>query len=430
MGKNSVEICSEANSRAAALLGVENSSDVIGRVRTAFELFDSQSALLQSSFDNLKKNLASANQELNVKNQVLAEKVQELQQVSSRLRCILASIGDGVLVVTPDLVIEHCNPAAEAVIGCPAAEIVNRPYTEVMNGMGDVQALQDAIGMGRIRLHEQRSRTLADGGRIHVVASVSPIRTPDGRILGAVEVLQDVTKLRLMEERMQHQKRMAALGEMAASVAHEIRNPLGTIEGFARLLRQDLEREEQTAHSRMASKIIEGAQNLNYVITSLLTYVRPMALQCEAFEVATLLESTEELLVGTARQRGVHLMVRKEGGSIRSADIRQIRQVLVNLGRNAIEACPAQGGEVEISCVIGAREVVMTVVDNGGGISEEDLGHLFDPFFTRKEGGTGLGLALSHKIVAAHGGELTVVNRERGQGAVATVCLPQVGDEK
>jgi PAS domain S-box-containing protein len=356
--------------------------------------------------------------------------VQELQQLSSRLRCILASIGDGVLVVTPDLMIEHCNPAAESVIGCPASEIVNRSYSEVMNGMGDLVALQDAIGMGRTHLHEQRSRTLADGGRIDVVASVSPIRSPDGQILGAVEVLQDVTKLRLMEERMQHQKRMAALGEMAASVAHEIRNPLGTIEGFARLLRQDLEREEQTAHSRMASKIIEGAQNLNYVITSLLTYVRPMALQCESFEVETLLESTEELLVGAARQRGVHLTVRKEGGRIRSADIRQIRQVLVNLGRNAIEACAPQGGEVEISCSIGARDVVLTVVDNGGGISKEDLGHLFDPFFTRKEGGTGLGLALSHKIVAAHGGELAVVNRERGQGAVATVYLPQGGDEK
>lgn len=430
MAENSFEICSELNSRAAARLGVDSAVDVFGRVRSAFEIFDSQSAMLQASFESLKKNLAAANQELNVKNRVLAEKVVELQQVSSRLSCILASIGDGVLVVNRDLIIEHCNPAARTVIGLQKGDIMNRPYQEVMNGLGNREALLEAILFGRIRMHEQRARTCKDNSRIHVLASVSPIRTSDGQVLGAVEVLQDVTHLRLLEERMQHQKRMAALGEMAASVAHEIRNPLGTIEGFARLLKQDLDREEQSAHSRMASKIIEGTQNLNYVITSLLTYVRPMALQCEVFAVETLLESTEELLVGPARQRGVKLHVQKQDGIVGSADIRQIRQVLVNLGRNAIEACKANFGEVLISCVPGAREVVFTVIDNGCGISDDDLPHLFDPFFTRKEGGTGLGLAMSHKIVAAHGGEIAISNREGKPGAVATVRLPQIGEDE
>ena len=229
---------------------------------------------------------------------------------------------------------------------------------------------------------------------------------------------------------MHHQKRMAALGEMAASVAHEIRNPLGTIEGFARLLRKDLDGENQTTHSRMASKIIEGTQNLNYVITSLLTYVRPMALNCEIFDVSVLLESTEELLLGTARQLGVKLVVSKQTGSVKSADIRQIRQVLVNLGRNAIEACDRKDGEVTISCDLGLRETVISVIDNGHGIAEEDMPHLFDPFFTRKEGGTGLGLALSHKIVAAHGGEITIKRKDGQRGVVAMVRLPQIGEEE
>ncbi|MEI6808159.1 MAG: ATP-binding protein [bacterium] len=428
MAQSTLEICSELNSKAATRLGVDGTTDVFGRVRSAFAAFDSQSSVLQAAFDNLKKNLAAANTELQAKNSVLAEKVLELQQMSSRLRGILTSISDGVLVVNADLVIEHCNPAAQAVIGPQKGNVVHRQYHEVMNGLGNQDALMDAIVSGRTRMHEQRSCTREDGSRIHVLASVSPMRMLDGEVFGAVEVLQDVTHLRLLEERMQHQKRMAALGEMAASVAHEIRNPLGTIEGFARLLRQDLDREKQTSHSRMASKIIEGTQNLNYVITSLMTYVRPMALQCAPFDVATLLESTEELLVGLARQTGVKLNVSKQAGIVPSADIRQIRQVLVNLGRNAIEACAPSGGEVAILCRLCASEVVFDVIDNGCGIMDEDLPHLFDPFFTRKEGGLGLGLAMSHKMVAAHGGEIMFGRREGQSGTVATVRLPQMGD--
>ncbi len=430
METNTLTVCSAQNNRAAARLGVENAADVFGRIRNAFELFDSQSAMLQASFDNLKKNLATANQQLSVKNRILAEQVLELQQMSSRLSCILGSIGDGVLVVNPDLIIEHCNLAARSIVGVKQEEIVFRRYDQVMNGLGNRQALLEAIQLGRSRMHEQRSRVCKNGSRVHVLASVNPIRTPDGRIFGAVEVLRDVTGLRLLEERAQQQKRMAALGEMAASVAHEIRNPLGTIEGFARLLRQDLDREEQAAHSRMASKIVEGAQNLNYVITSLLTYVRPMTIQCESFEAAHLLESVEELLLGSSRQHGVQLCVRKPAGTVNSADIRQIRQVLVNLGRNAIEACAEPGGEVLLDCVLNAGEVVFAVSDNGCGIAEEDLPRIFDPFFTRKEGGTGLGLAMSHKIVAAHGGEILVSARKDCRGSVVTVRLPQMGESK
>ena len=409
---------------ARRVAGTE-SPDVLLRIRNAFELFDNQSALLRSSFDSLKQDLARANAQLQEKNRALSGKVEELQQMSSRLYCILESLADGVLVVNTLHYVERCNPAAESLLGLSRTAIEGRPYASLNHGLVDPSELRAALETGRMILDKQRSAVDARGRRTIVLASVAPIRSPTGSILGVVEVLRDVSQLRGLEERVQHQKRMAALGEMAAGVAHEIRNPLGTIEGFARLLRRDLE--GQSEPTRLASKIIEGAQNLNYVITNLLAYARPMTLQVERFEAQVLLSSVREFLEECAGQHGVQVQVRPatEGLEVQG-DIRQLRQVLINLGRNAVEAC-ARGGLVGLQAEARGGDAIFTVTDNGCGISPEDIASMFDPFFTRKEGGTGLGLSLCHKIVEAHGGEITV-NSEVGAGTRMSVVLPQFGE--
>ncbi len=415
-------------SQAAVKGGPENIPQVLARIRSAFEHFDNQSTLLQSSFDSLKRDLAESNRQLNEKNRQLVGKVEELQLVSSRLQCILESLADGVLVVNDQLKVERCNPAAESLLSMERSEIEGRPYAEIMNGLGNLHALSAAISSGSSLLDEPRSCTNSKGRKVLVLASVAPVRTNSGTILGAVEVLRDVTLVRLLEERVQHQKRMAALGEMATSVAHEIRNPLGTIEGFARLLKGDLEKDRSPEHARLAGKIIEGAQNLNYVITNLLTYARPMSVQCEPFDVSSLFNSVNDILAAMAEQARVRLAFRMPDPSARvQGDIRHLRQVLVNLGRNAIEASRA-GGDVTIDMAQRPREVVFTVSDAGCGIAADDLPRVFDPFFTRKEGGTGLGLSLCHKIVSAHGGDITIRSVE-GQGTQVNVVLPQLGGD-
>jgi PAS domain S-box-containing protein len=416
----------ELINEAAVKGGAENIPEVLTRIRQAFEHFDDQSNLLQSSFENLKRNLAEANRQLNEKNRELEGKVEELHLVSSRLHCILESLADGVLVVNDRLQVERCNPAAENLLSLKRAGIEGRTYAEVMNGLGNAEALKSAITSGQTLLDEQRSCVNPRGHRVFVLASVAPVRTDTGAVLGAVEVLRDVTHVRLLEERVHHQKRMVALGEMATSVAHEIRNPLGTIEGFARLLRSDLDRERRPDHARLAGKIIEGTQNLNYVITNLLTYARPMSVQWESFDSATLLNSVSDILSGIADQNGVRLDMTPPAPPVTiHGDIRHLRQVLVNLGRNAVEAC-RRGGRVGIHVESRRREVLLVVADDGCGISADDLPKVFDPFFTRKEGGTGLGLSLCHKIVAAHGGEISISSVE-GQGTTVRVILPQIG---
>jgi PAS domain S-box-containing protein len=402
-------------------------NELLVGIRNAFKIFDEQSSLLQRSFDSLKQDLAMANEQLNEKNVALSEKVNELHQMTGRLECILESIGDSVLVVNNNMCVERCNPAALALLEKTRAEIENQAYTDVMDGLGNPKALHEAITKGKTVLERERSHSQGDH-TVTVLASVAPMRSTDGSIIGAVEVLRDITEIRLLQEKVQYQQRIAALGEMAASVAHEIRNPLGTIEGFARLLKSDLDRDRLENHSRLATKIIAGVTNLNYVITNLLTYARPLSLQTDAFDVTLLLASVEDLLVNLAAQHKVTLKT-EATGKIRTAtgDIRQLRQVLVNLGRNAVEACEKrEDGEVVISANIRKRSSTFTVRDNGCGISKRDVRNVFDPFFTRKQAGTGLGLSLCHKIVTAHGGEIEVESNE-GEGTVFTFTIPQVG---
>ncbi len=420
------EIAAKTAQERKQTFEILKTNEVLDRIRNAFEVFDAQSAMLQRSFENLRRNLAEANHQLQLKNKALSDKVQELEQMSSRLQCILDSQADAVLVVGPCLIIERCNPVAEVLLEKPRMQIEGSIYSDVLNGLGNLQALKAALEEGITCVDEQRAHTDAHGQKRIVLASISPIYTQERKIIGAVEVLRDVTRLRFLEERMQHQKRMAVLGEMAASVAHEIRNPLGTIEGFARLLKSDLERDKLHNHARLASKIIEGAQNLNYVITNLLTYARPMSLQYETFEAAHLLSTSADQLMPLAAQYKVQLDIVQPASPISiNGDIRQLRQVIVNLGRNAIEACKA-GGKVSISITERRRMITISVIDNGCGINPKDLPKIFDPFFTRKEGGTGLGLSLCHKIVAAHGGDINV-NSVVGKGTTINVVLPQYG---
>jgi len=402
--------------------------EVLNRIKNAFELFDDQSLLLQDSFVHLRQNLADANEELNHKNIALSDKVQELEALTSRLNCIQDGITDGVLVVNDQYAIERCNHTAEELLGLKRHQIEGRHYAAVMNGLGNLSCLKHALESGRTTMDEQRTCTDGIGRKTIVLVSSAPIRRADGHILGAVEVFRDVTRLRSLEKKVQHQERMVALGEMAASVAHEIRNPLGTIEGFARLLRNDLDKEELAGHSRLAGKIIEGAQNLNYVITTLLTYARPMSLQCEFFDVNSLLSSVRDILEEVALTYQVKLeLTTPEDCPPAFGDVRQIRQVLVNLGRNAAEACEP-GGTVSIRGLVRSRATVWMISDDGIGIPPHDIPKLFDPFFTRKEGGTGLGLSLCHKIIGAHGGDITV-NSKEGSGTIFKVILPQPGEE-
>ena len=392
-------------------------------IKEAFELFDRQSRQLQEAYQSLKRDLAHSNETLQIRNRELTSKIQELRQVSSRLESVIESMTDGLLVVGLDRRIERCNTSSEQILGKPRGEIESADFERIILLDEANEALSSVIGGGPPVLDRSWLATHADGETRSLLVSVAPVTAPDGSVLGAICNLRDVTELRRLEKQLHSRERLAALGEMAASVAHEIRNPLGTIEGFARLLRRDLA--AMPDHLRLAERIVEGAQNLNYVISNLLTYARPMHLQITGVSMGRLFSVCRETLLDRAARAGAELDIQDPPSVlVARGDERQLAQVLLNLGINAIEACAPNAGRVRIEASGGRQSAVFRVLDNGCGMDEAKVEKIFDPFFTTKEGGTGLGLSLTKKIVDAHGGEITI-DSEPGKGSTFTVTLPR-----
>jgi len=392
-------------------------------IREAFELFDRQGRQLQEAYQSLKQDLARSNETLQLRNQELTAKIHELRQVSSRLEGVIESMTDGLLVVGLDRCVERCNTSAENLLGVSRPQIENAAFSQVIPFDDAQEALTRILTGGPPMLDRSWSLAREEGEVRSLLVSMAPVSAPDHTVLGAICNLRDVTELRCLERQLHSRERLAALGEMAASVSHEIRNPLGTIEGFARLLRRDLA--SQPGPLRLAERIVEGAQNLNYVISNLLTYARPMRLHITDVTLGRLFSLCRETLADRAARAGVTLDIRDPSAEwVARADERQLAQVLLNLGINAIEACTPGEGRVGIEAYGGQQSVLIRVRDNGCGMEPGKVEKIFDPFFTTKEGGTGLGLSLTRKIVDAHGGEITIAS-ETGQGTTMTVSLPR-----
>jgi len=396
--------------------------EVLLSARQAFELFDRQTGLLESSFHCLEQDLQKSSGELDRVNHTLYSKVEELQRVLSRLHSVLESLTDGVLVVDHEGMIEFSNSAACRILG-DYASWERKRYDEVITVSLQKERLDRVIRTARPDLYKEFELNNPSAGRVLLQSSMSPVKNETGDVLGVVEIIRDITRLRQMERQLKHQHHMAALGEMAAGIAHEIRNPLGAIEGFALLLKKDLERSGLDAFTRLAGRIVEGTENLNYVVTNLLEYARPLQLRYEMFAVHPLLCSLRDCLTGLVRERKVELVINDPGPEMQMlGDIRQLRHVLINLGRNAVEAC-GPGGKVTVEFYLYQNEVAFHISDNGSGISPADQERIFDPFFTTKPSGTGLGLSFCHKIVGAHGGEM-LVHSDGSTGTAFQVIIP------
>jgi len=262
---------------------------------------------------------------------------------------------------------------------------------------------------------------LGDARRLGV--TISPIRRGNRKISGAICLLSDLTELAALQEQVELKKHLAALGELSAGIAHEFKNALATISGYAQMIRAEAAEGEILDH---AERILEQTRNITHVVTEFLKYARPLEISDEVVEVRTLVQRVA-LEIGEAMPS---VEVRCEGQFRDVAgDEGLLRQALLNLARNAAEACgAANGGRVVLRGEMvrtgdsGFQRI--TVTDNGPGIAEEAQPQLFRPFFTTKARGTGLGLAVVQKIVVQHGGQVEARNRPEG-GAAFIVTLPQ-----
>jgi signal transduction histidine kinase len=231
-------------------------------------------------------------------------------------------------------------------------------------------------------------------------------------------------ELRAARDQLVQSERLAALGEIAANLAHEIRNPLVTIGGFARRLEKKFHGSDPSG--RYAGIIASEVQRLEQFLDQVLLFGQDREPVLAAIHPEALIEDTLRLFSGLFEEAGIEVRrALPPGLPPLEADVNQLRQVFINLFSNAVDAMPEGGvltlsGEIEPGPPAG---VTITVSDSGGGMEPEELGNIFNPFFTTKSGGHGLGLSLSQRIISAHGGRITVENR-LGKGLTFKLSLP------
>ena len=236
----------------------------------------------------------------------------------------------------------------------------------------------------------------------------------------ATKLAETYTELQTSMEQLRRADRLSALGELSAGLAHEIRNPLGSLEGAVAILhRSSLAEKTRQEFAEMAGREVVRLKGL---LTNFLEFARPQSPRRTMIEPQLLLESVSQLAGETAKMAGVRIHIEDSHAASIFVDAEQIKQVLLNLVLNAVQAMP-NGGDVTLRSHQADGSLILEVTDQGVGIPPENLERIFDPFFTTRAGGTGLGLSIAYQIINRHGGHLTVCNN-RDRGVTFTVLLP------
>ncbi len=328
----------------------------------------------------------------------------------------------GLIVIGANGLISGTNPAAEQALGIQG--LVFRRFSEALGESSTLTGLiQQCLAEGKIFRREQAAHIAPDGSHRELGVTISPIRRGEQKATGAICLLSDLTELASLQKQMQLRENLAALGELSAGIAHEFKNALATISGYAQMIQSDPNAADTPEN---AAKILDQTRSITHVVTEFLRYARPLEISEEPVALRSLLDrivcEIKEL------QPLVQITVDGDFAEI-SGDEGLLRQALLNLARNAAEAAASHAS---VPSVILCGETVhsadenfqrLRVLDNGPGISADVLPKLFRPFFTTKVNGTGLGLAVVQKILLQHGGRVEAQNRSGG-GAEFIVTLP------
>ncbi len=335
---------------------------------------------------------------------------------------VFQSVGTGLIALDRDHRITAFNGAAEEITGRPAGETIGRPWAATFGDAVPLLEIEATIeGNPRASTRHEALLRRPDGTTVPVRLTFSALRSGEGARLGLIGACDDLSAIRAMEARMRQADRLATLGRMAANIAHEIRNPLASLTGAIEVLTSSAAASD--AQERLSQIVLRESERLNQIITNFLEYARPAPLALEMVDVADVLEGVLFLLEHRAASGGLKIVRAFSAPLVWRVDPQRFRQVLWNLCLNAVEAMP-EGGELRVGATaVPGHKLEVSVADSGHGIAPDDLAHIFEPFFSTKPGGTGLGLSLVHRFVQEHGGDVDVRSTP-GLGTMFTVTLP------
>jgi PAS domain S-box-containing protein len=351
----------------------------------------------------------------------------QVQRLQDQYRVVTESLNDAVYTVDLQERITFGNAALERLTGYQVQELLGHPSLDLYT-TGAVTVIMERRRQRRsgepVPFHLEAAIRRKDGTEIPVELSVANLIL-EGQMAGRVIVARDITERKYLEEQLCQSQKLEAVGELAAGVAHDLGNALGSIGSAVQYLLKSCAA-DHPCYEFLEVIHRNGAQ-ADRTIRGLLSFARPRRPSPAPVDIARLVEGTCALLKGEVAKQHMRVVLRfPPDVPWVMADPEQLQQVFLNLLLNAVQAMP-EGGAVTITAIgkPETRQVQIKVADTGAGIPQEHLSRIFDPFFTTKEGGTGLGLSVSARLVRAQGGHISVTSRE-GKGSVFTVFLPAV----
>ncbi len=383
----------------------------------AFNTFSEAALQLEQSYHDLQEHTRALGLELSETNEKLRHSLNAQEKVSLQLRGVLDAMTTGILVLELDGTIQAVNPAACRMLGVSAAT----GHYEALGLPGEVTDFIYSCIESTLPRVPNREITIERGGeQLDLEISFTLVRPEGGGIMSVLVIMNDMTLINRLQSQSKRNVRLAAMGEMAAELAHEIRNPLGSIKLFASLLEKDLDGSESL---ELASQISHGVVVLESIVSNILTFSRNVTPRREPVALADLLAESLPLFEMERARKRIRLDFQPVAEDlIILGDTHLLKQVILNLCNNAIKAMEPEGC---LTLRAKARDEFAEIViaDTGHGIPASELPKIFDPFFTTFQGGTGLGLSVVNQIIEKHDGAIDIKS-EVGIGTSVIVSLP------
>jgi signal transduction histidine kinase len=361
----------------------------------AFQNFTKASKSLETYYELLQEKVRYLTNELEKKNRELQSALSDAERNKDYLNAILYNLEEAIIVVDPEEKITMLNKSAEDILGIPRSDAVGKVFHNL-----------------HFLISKNNSETIltVTGRQYNIILSHSPIVDSRGSSRGNVILIKDITRLRELEIQQERDQRLKAMGEMATKIVHEIRNPLCSMQLFSSMLESEV---ENTPHKELARGISTGINSLNTILTNMLLFAKPHKPSSKKIPIDRVVEESVVILTPLIKARNIELKKSLRPHEV-LGDGELLKQVFINVILNAVQALP-DGGDLNVTTEKSGPSVIVHVKDNGPGIDVADIEKIFNPFFTTKDTGTGLGLTIASQIMQAHGGYIKVHNgEERG----------------
>jgi two-component system sensor histidine kinase PilS (NtrC family) len=348
----------------------------------------------------------------------LEERDTVLSDLKAFSKYVIESMPSGVFTTDLNRRIITFNTSAQVITKLHSTDVVGKNPDDIFPFLRNFEGPSDRIEgeIGR------------NGSRVPVGMRLSMLMDGSGNSIGLIGVFQDLTELKKMETEVKRKEKWALIGELSASIAHELRNPLASLKGSVEILRENQVSPEHA--DRLMNIALSEMDRLNGIITDFLLYAKPQELQKKSFDVHLSLREIITLIQShKSNGKQVTISAELEGSELITGDPKQLRQVFWNLCLNAIDAVEDDGA-LEIYTEKKNNGVAIIFRDSGSGISKSDIEKIFYPFFTTKDSGTGLGLSTAQKIVEEHGGKINARSEGAGKGTTISVNLPFQNKQK